>query len=117
VVVSVASLQIFDIRQNRTGAYLTDIPTDRIERRGSRIDAPCMWHREEIHRRQQLLPQGEVLQHQFVMSAECERQSAADQDEQVQHAGSWLAPAQQINSNEFWRASVSSFDWHRGHHR
>ncbi len=43
-------------------------------------------------RRHQLLPQGEVLQHQFVMPAECERQSAADQDEQVQHATDFLGP-------------------------
>jgi hypothetical protein len=33
-----------------------------------------------------VLPQGEVLEHEFVMPTECQRQSAADQDEQVQHA-------------------------------
>jgi antitoxin (DNA-binding transcriptional repressor) of toxin-antitoxin stability system len=58
-----------------------------------------------FHRRQ-LLPQGQVLQDQFAMSAERQRQRAADHDEHLQHASIVDGVGAKINAAEFWRGSL-----------
>jgi hypothetical protein len=57
------------------------------------------------HRRQ-LLPQRQVLQDQFPMSAECQRLCAGDRDEQLQHTSIAAGVGAKINGDEFWRGSV-----------
>ena len=58
-----------------------------------------------FHRRQ-LLPQRQVLQDQFPMAAERQRQRAADHDEQLQHASIVAGVGAKINGDEFWRGST-----------
>ena len=57
-----------------------------------------------FHRRQ-LLPQRQVLQYQFAMAAERQRQRAADHHEQLQHASIVADVASKIKEEEFWRGS------------
>jgi hypothetical protein len=58
-----------------------------------------------FHRRQ-LLPQRQVLQDQFTMSAERQRQRSADHDKQHYHAPIVAGVGAEINADEFWRTSV-----------
>jgi hypothetical protein len=53
----------------------------------------------------QLLPQGEVLQDEFLMAAERQRQCADDDDEEFQHAPIVAGVGAKINGDEFWRTS------------
>jgi hypothetical protein len=57
-----------------------------------------------FHRRQ-LLSQRHVLEDQFPMSAEGQRQRAGDHDEQLQHASMVGGVDAKINADEFWRGS------------
>ena len=54
----------------------------------------------------QLLPQRQILQDQFPMAAERQRQCAADHDEQLQHAAIVAGVGTKINVDEFWRGSL-----------
>jgi hypothetical protein len=55
--------------------------------------------------RRELLPQCQVLQDQFPMSAERQRHRAADQDDQLQHVSIVAGVTAKINAAEFWRRS------------
>jgi hypothetical protein len=60
-----------------------------------------------FHRRQ-LLPQRQVLQDQFPMAAERQRQRPADHEKPLQHASIVRGPGAEINGDEFWRGSGSN---------
>ena len=55
--------------------------------------------------RHQLLPQRQILQDQFSMSAESQRQRPTDDDQQLQHVSIVAGAGARINSDEFWRGS------------
>ena len=55
--------------------------------------------------RHQLLPQRQVLQHQFSMPAEPQRQRTTDDDQQPQHVSILAGVGATINPDEFWRGS------------
>jgi len=57
-----------------------------------------------FHRRQ-LLPQRQVLQYQFAMAAERQRQRTADHHEQLQHGSIVADVASRIKEEEFWRGA------------
>ena len=56
--------------------------------------------------RHQLLPQREVLQHQFSMAAEPQRQGTTNDDQQLQHVSILAGVGATINPDEFWRGSA-----------
>jgi hypothetical protein len=62
-----------------------------------------------------LPPQSQVLQDQFPMSAEGQRQSANDHGEQLQHAPIVAGRVAKINGDEFWRGSETSHASHLRH--
>jgi hypothetical protein len=57
--------------------------------------------------RHQLLPKRQVLQEQFSMDTESQRQRPTDDDQQLEHVPI-LAGARQNQLEEFWRGSVVS---------
>ena len=68
----------------------------------ARLEVPALGR--PFHRRQ-LLPQRQVLQDQFPMAAECQRDCADDHDEQLQHAVIVVGVGAKFNSDEFWRVT------------
>jgi hypothetical protein len=64
-----------------------------------------VWTLGRAFHRCQLLPEREVLQDQFPMAAEPQRQRAADHDEDFQHAPIVAGIGPKINADEFWRGS------------
>ena len=56
--------------------------------------------------RHQLLPERQVLQDQFSMSAESQRQRPTDDDQQLEHVSIVAGAGARINSDEFWRGST-----------
>ena len=56
--------------------------------------------------RHQLLPERQILQDQFSMSAESQRQRPTDDDQQLEHVPIVAGAGARINSDEFWRGSV-----------
>jgi hypothetical protein len=55
---------------------------------------------------EQLLPQGQILQHHVLVSTACQRQPAADQNQEFQHAAMVARVVVKINADTFWRTSV-----------
>ena len=55
--------------------------------------------------RHQLLPERQVLQDQFSMSTESQRQRPTDDDQQLEHVSILAGAGARINSDEFWRGS------------
>ena len=56
----------------------------------------------------QLLTERQILQDQFSMSAESQRQRPTDDDQQLEHVPIVAAAGARINSDEFWRGSLSN---------
>jgi hypothetical protein len=52
--------------------------------------------------------QAQVLQDQFPMAPERQRQAAADYDKQLQHASIVAGVGAKFNADEFWRGSPQS---------
>jgi hypothetical protein len=50
-------------------------------------------------------PERQVLQDQFSMSAESQRQGTTDEDRQLEHVPILAGAGARINSDEFWRTS------------
>jgi hypothetical protein len=59
----------------------------------------------------QLLPQRQVLQNQFSLSAESQRQRTTDDNQQLQHVSILAGVGAKINSGEFWRGSGHPIDY------
>jgi hypothetical protein len=56
---------------------------------------------------QQLLPECQVLQDQFSMSTESQRQRTTRDDQQMEHASILGGAGARVNSDGFWRGSGS----------
>jgi hypothetical protein len=56
--------------------------------------------------RHQLLPERQVFQDQFSMSAESQRQRPTDDDQQLEHVSILVGAGARINADGFWRGSA-----------